>query len=600
MTADSRKLKQGLLLGVGMVGLLCGLWLMLVGSNPQAQAQAEPTQLPLYALPDARLTRTVNSGTIALASDNQTVLAVNSLNDTVSFAQPLLRRVVAEVPVGRDPRSVVLTADSERVLVTNRADGTLSIVRFDDQVIENTIRVGLLPYGVVTDNNEIAYVTLQGAGEVAVVDLLAGTVINRIATPPLPSGLALWGDFLYVTHFWSGQISLIYLPRQAVVQTIATGVDTGLSQSIEIDITRGLAYVPQTRSNSSSPALTYDTTVFPVVNVLDLRDLAVIRPARIGLDTADRPVNMPFATALDRFQQRLYVVNAGSNDLSVIDLINGRPLAHIALGANPRGALLNRDNSYLFVHNMIQGAITVINTATLSVESVLPISTPAVALDIIQGAQFFYGAHDARMSANDWISCANCHFDGLSDGRVWMSIDGGRNTPLLYDILGTPPYNWSATWDELADVELKIRDLQAGFGLIAGTVSPALGAPHAGQSPLLDTLAQYLVTLQGPALPPVDGALAGRGAEVFAEQGCGECHVGAVGTNLQAYDVGTGGTFDTPSLRWLALSAPYFHDGRAAALRDVFILPGAHQLVYAIALEDIEALLAYLLSLPQG
>jgi cytochrome c peroxidase len=114
-------------------------------------------------------------------------------------------------------------------------------------------------------------------------------------------------------------------------------------------------------------------------------------------------------------------------------------------------------------------------------------------------------------------------------------------------------------------------------------------------------LTQYLLTLQGPISPPVtDTALLERGAAVFAEQGCAECHVGAVGTNLQVFDVGTDGTFDTPSLRWLWLSAPYLHDGRAATLRDVFILPGAHQLVYEVTVEDLDALLAYLLSLPQG
>ncbi len=37
---------------------------------------------------------------------------------------------------------------------------------------------------------------------------------------------------------------------------------------------------------------------------------------------------------------------------------------------------------------------------------------------------------------------------------------------MLYNLPETVPYNWSATWDELADVELKIRWLQAGTGLI--------------------------------------------------------------------------------------------------------------------------------------
>ena len=56
----------------------------------------------------------------------------------------------------------------------------------------------------------------------------ARQVIGDIPTPPLPTGLAIWGDFLYVTHFWSGQVSLIYLPMRQVVETVSTGADTGL------------------------------------------------------------------------------------------------------------------------------------------------------------------------------------------------------------------------------------------------------------------------------------------------------------------------------------------------------------------------------------
>ncbi len=566
-----------------------------------ASAQTEPTQLPLYALPDARV-RAFSSSTIALANDNQLAVVVNNFNNTISLTQPRLRTLLAEIPVGRDPRMVALTDDSQRALVTNRGDGTLSVVDLNAQEVTATIPVGVLPYGVVMADNQTAYVALQGESAIAVVDINAGRIVERIAVASLPSGLALWGDFLYVTHFWSGQVSLIYLPQHGVVRTINTGLDTGLSQSIEIDISRGTAYVPQTRSNAQNPALTFDTTVFPVVNVLNLSALAVDRSTRINLDTADRPVNMPFDVIVDRFRVRLYVINAGSDDVSVIDLNTGAAIAHIDVGANPRGAVLNNEGTFLYVHNALDGSISVIDTATLTIENVVPISAATLSADVALGAQLFYTADNPQISANTWLSCANCHFDGLSDERTWAGFgDGGRNTPVLYDLLGTPPYNWSATWDELADVEVKIHDLQAGFGLIDNDLMPTLDEPHAGQSVELDSLTQYLLTLQGPtSAVPTDTALIERGAQVFEERGCTACHVGAVGTNLQVFDVGTGGTFDTPSLRWLWLSAPYFHDGRAATLRDVFTLPGLHQLVYDVPMEDVNALLSYLLSLPQG
>jgi mono/diheme cytochrome c family protein len=223
-------------------------------------------------------------------------------------------------------------------------------------------------------------------------------------------------------------------------------------------------------------------------------------------------------------------------------------------------------------------------------------------VDTLLAQQLFYSAADSRLTAQNWISCGNCHFDGIPDGRTWQGFpDGARNTPPLYGLLETAPYNWSGTWDELADVELKIRDLQAGTGLVdSAAISPALGDPHAGLSLDLDVLATYLGTLDAPPSPEVaDAAVIERGAEVFAEQECATCHVGGIGTDNQAYDVETGGKFDTPSLRWLWTSAPYFHDGSAPTLRSIFLMPGPHQLIRKISMDDVEALTAYLLALPE-
>lgn len=593
----------------GILLLLAAFLLLVLGiaSAPlplAAQTDATPTPLPLFSLPDSRANRAYTSNTIAFGNDRQTMVAANMINNSVTILIPQFNRVVTEIPVGLDPRSVAITPDGTRALVANHGDGTLSVISLTSRTVLATIPVGVLPYGVVSNNDSIAYVSLQGSDEIAIVDLTDERVLRTIAVPDAPAGLSLWGDFLYVTHFWSGTLSLIYLPQERVIQTIATGSDTALFQNIELDITRGIAYLPQTRLNAQNQTLTYDTIAFPVVNTLNLRDLTLIRERRLAIDTIDRPVNMPFAVALDRFAQRLYVANAGSDSVSAIDLSSGTIRANIPVGANPRGILLNGDNTLLYVHNALDGTITTINTSTLAVTDVMPIINLSISLDLLLGAQLFHSATDPRLSAGSTISCATCHFDGQSDGRVWQGFpDGPRNTPLLYRLPETVPYNWSATWDELADVETKIRWLQAGTGLIEGA---QVDEPHAGMSVDLDLLTQYLITLQAPPNPnQFPQNVIERGRLMFEEQNCMECHVGPAGTGLQSHDVGTGtsalekrGTaFDTPTLRGLWLSAPYFHDGSAQTLRQVFELPGAHQLIFDVAPEDIDALTSYLLAL---
>lgn len=597
------------LLSLGVLLMLAGVFLLVVPPNP-VNAQPQPTPFPLYALPDSRLAPPVSSNLLALTKDNRTLVAANTFNNSISIISLPSARLSAEIPVGNDPRSVVLTADGLRAVTANRADGTLSVVDLATRQVTTIQLDGVYPYGVVLGDDDTAYVSLEGSNAIDVVDLKSSTVLQTIPVPTAPAGLALLGDFLYVTHFWSGQISLVYLPDARVVQTSSTGLDTSISQGIEIDVTRGLAYLPQTRSNAQNTALTYDSVVFPVVNRVDLRNLAVQRSNRIALDSADRPVNMPFAIALDRFRQWIYVANAGSNDVSVIDLNTGAMRGHIAVGFSPRGVLLNRDNSLLFVNNALEGSLTIIETRNLTVMDKLPISDFELSVDTIVAAQLFYGAVDPRMSFGNWLSCANCHFDGMSDGRVWQGMaDGPRNTPVLYNLLETPPYNWSGNWDELADTESKIRHLQGGTGLITDQpLSPALGSPNGGLSLDLDSLTAYIATFSGPPTSPVqDAAAIKQGADIFAQQDCGSCHAGAAGTDLKAHDVGTGtsphekaGTsFDTPTLRWLWSSAPYFHDGSAATLRDVFTMSGAHQLIGKVSLDDIDALTAYLLALPQ-
>lgn len=590
------------------------LWisLALLGLTAVVRAQVpEPTPLPLFALPDNRLARPIASSSLALTGEGRTLIAANMLNNSISFVQvftPTAAQLIEEVSVGSDPRSVAITPDTRLVLATLRGENSLAVIDFQTRDRLTTVALGgSLPYAVVSDRSSRALVSLQGSDEIVEVDLVSNQVTRRMPVPDSPAGLTVWGDFLYITHFWSGDVSLLYLPRGIVIDTVSTGSDTGISQALALDFQRGLGYLPQTRGNAGNRALTFDTTVFPVVNVLDLRGLVSLPRSRIDLSTADRPVNMPFAITVDPFRNWLYVANAGSDDVTVIDVSTGLARANIPVGANPRGLQLNRDNTYLFVHNAIDATLTVVETSRLQVIDVLPISTPVVSNDILLGAELFHSAADPRLSEDRWISCATCHFDGQPDGRTWVGFpDGPRNTPPLYNLIETAPYNWSGTWDEVQDAELKIRWLQTGTGLIEDfPVAEANGTPHANLSIDLDVLAAYLLSLNPPANPNnFDPALVERGQVVFEEQECAGCHSGAAGTDLQAHDVGTGdaaaekrGTaFDTPTLRYLWLSAPYFHNGTAATLMDVFTQPGAHELIKTVDQADIEALIAYLLS----
>jgi mono/diheme cytochrome c family protein len=189
-------------------------------------------------------------------------------------------------------------------------------------------------------------------------------------------------------------------------------------------------------------------------------------------------------------------------------------------------------------------------------------------------------------SSGGAIACASCHPGGGDDGRVWPFAKGNRRTqPLAGMLEGTAPYHWDG------DMESVDAFGPAVFsGLMAG---PALSANET------HALSTYLRRLPGPRVSPAsDEAVVQRGKALFerANVGCNNCHSGASLTNNAMASVGTGPAFQVPSLRDVAVRAPYLHDGRAATLLDSFTMPG-HGNISGLGVAELQDLVTYVESL---
>jgi cytochrome c peroxidase len=106
-----------------------------------------------------------------------------------------------------------------------------------------------------------------------------------------------------------------------------------------------------------------------------------------------------------------------------------------------------------------------------------------------------------------------------------------------------------------------------------------------------------------PSTAPADAAAVARGAAIFASKdvGCSECHSGEAGTDGKAHDVQSkakrdvGGSFNTPSLRFIGGTGPYFHDGRYATLGELLRgTDGTMGHTSQLSPDDLAALEAYL------
>jgi YVTN family beta-propeller protein len=597
-----------------------------------------------------------SSSAVALTADGTLLLIVNPDSNTLTLVDTATSSPLIELPVGVDPRTVSVDDAGTRAYVANRGAGTVSVVDLVGRTVISEVAVGHRPYGVVVSpDGSRVYVAEQGVDQIRVLDAASLATLAELPTADRPSGLALSeaGNLLYVTHLLSGEVSVfvvrpyqVYLPllirggasRLAEVSyrapsapwppifwgTINLWPDSNLVLSIALSPDGTRAYVPHTRSNTGNPALTFDTTVFPLVSLIDGETQQHLAGQQLDLGTLDPPgVGLPTDAAVTPDGQELWVVNAASNDVSVIDLEGSDLTAHVEVGHNPRGIVLSPDGATAYVNNTLAGTISVIDTAAYTVTDVITVTDIPLPPVLLNGKRLFHSSDDPRVSLAQWISCNTCHFEAEHDGRTWFfGFAGPRNTTSLLGMVETYPLRWSGEWDESADSEFANRKENFGSGLIEGAMNCSLSPPdcvghppNQGRSYDLDCLAAFIDSLRTPLSPHhaagqplMEAELRGQALFHDTDVGCVECHPPPLYTDLQMHDVGTvtmderiGPDYDTPTLRGLYDSAPYFHDGSAATLLDSLTRPSPgseHDLTGLLAGNEMADLIAFLLALP--
>lgn len=253
----------------------------------------------------------------------------------------------------------------------------------------------------------------------------------------------------------------------------------------------------------------------------------------------------------------------------------------------------------------------------------LPRDNPLTVERVELGKKLFF---DKRLSINDRQSCADCHAldkaftDGRRTARGAQGVFGGRNTMPLFNLAWKSEFFWdgratSLRQQVLDPIQNPIEMHQTLTNLLvklarANDDYPALfnaafGSPEITPEKISLALENYLLTLTSFD-SKFDRALSGRekltpleqrGFELFSTEydprrgqygaDCFHCHGGPLfqsrsfannGLDSVFSDIGrakvTGkssdiGKFAVPSLRNVALTGPYMHDGRFQTLEEV-------------------------------
>ena len=277
---------------------------------------------------------------------------------------------------------------------------------------------------------------------------------------------------------------------------------------------------------------------------------------------------------------------------------------------------------------------------------------PAPTLDprhVALGESLF---HDRLLSRDQTVSCASCHdlqrggTDRLARSRGVDGLEGPTNAPTVFNValdfvfmrdgsaasleaqMAGPLYarhemgsDWETVLERLSRHEEYARLFAAAYpdGLTEANVASAIAT---FQRSLLTPDAPFDRYLQGDAAALDARALAGY--QLFKTRGCTSCHQGAnIGGNMfqrfgvmDDYFADRGAitdaslgrfnvtgreqdrhVFKVPSLRNVAVTAPYFHDGSVASLEQAIAIMARYQLGLALPDEEIEAIAAFLNSL---
>jgi cytochrome c peroxidase len=239
-----------------------------------------------------------------------------------------------------------------------------------------------------------------------------------------------------------------------------------------------------------------------------------------------------------------------------------------------------------------------------------PADNPATPAKLALGAQLFV---DTRLSGSGKMACQSCHYRNLgwTDAQVLSRKDNGelntRHTPGLYNV----GYQSAWYWDgRAATLEAQVlaawrnqtgadpAKIAAALDAVPGYRSRFQAVFGTGATPdaIVKALAAYLrekVSTDAPWDRHERGDAravsrdAVRGYALFMGKGrCATCHSPPFYGNTTFYNIGLEagkakpdpgrfnvtkdevdrGAFKTPSLRSVALGAPYFHDGSAATL----------------------------------
>jgi YVTN family beta-propeller protein len=262
-------------------------------------------------------------------------------------------------------------------------------------------------------------------GTVSLLSLLAVSGCRHFKFPDEPAN---YREYAYVTSGENGTVSVLDLVEMRQDRVLQVGTNpTGAAANPA----RNEVYVVNTGAPGHDGSLSViDATRNAVVATVPLHS----RPYQISVDSAGR---------------RGYIANAGSNTVSVIDLLNRRELATVGTGEEPGLARISPDGRTLVVSNRKAGSVSLYNV------------TDAPAPQLRATFDGCTGATDIAITPRDRTQPSTKAFIACSGSDAVLGV-----------ALAQAPDGWAARQDSSATSDHVLARLKVGKTPVQLAVKP--------------------------------------------------------------------------------------------------------------------------------
>ncbi|MFV1966786.1 MAG: beta-propeller fold lactonase family protein [Pirellulaceae bacterium] len=594
---------------------------------------------------------------LAVSPDGKTLYVSDKTAGCVAVFDVAAGKKVREVTIAGEPNGLALSADGKTLYVAQRKANSIALVDTAKGAVTGQIPVGTWPVALaVAENTGRLYCCNRGNHTVSVVDLASGKEIRQIAVVRDPSSAAITADEsrVVVANFMprgagtntdlAAEVSILDTAAMQQVARVKLPIGSTMAGGVWIGPEGKWAYVVHILGHFNLP-ITQLELGWVHTSALSIIDVAThTRLATVLLDDLTKGAADPWAVVGSADGKTLWISHRGVHEVSTVDvgriheLLEGSVPAEIAElkdgprdniwvrikndksqiaeltndltalyisrairrvrsgGKGPTGLTLSPDGDKLYVANYYSGTVGVLDAAEAKLLGKIAVGDQPEPDAVRRGEIYF---HDATRCFQRWHSCASCHLDnGRIDGLPWDfmrdGIDNGKDVISLVNMPHTPPYNRRAT---RATPRECIR---------TGVVVSHVIEPDPAD---VDDLLAYTLSLTAEPNPnlPQFAEAAKRGKLLFeGRAACAKCHSGPYFTDKKAYDVGIfspnepDARYDTPSLIEAYRTGPYYHDGRAATMREALTEHDPkhrHGKLKDLTPREIGDLVAYVLSL---